>query len=88
MSAVRPASENAERSMAGCYRRGATAWQAPGSHEIRGDIHAMRSEMRGELQAVREDIQRLDQKIDGIDRELRTALDVRERLDALEARRS
>jgi len=48
----------------------------------------MRSEMRGELQAVREDIQRLDQKIDGIDRELRTALDVRERLDALEARRS
>jgi len=48
----------------------------------------MRSEMRGELQAVRADIQRLDQKIDGIDRELRTALDVRERLDALEARRS
>jgi hypothetical protein len=39
-----------------------------------------------EIQALRGDILRLDAKIDGVDRELRTAIDVRERLAALEAR--
>jgi hypothetical protein len=32
-------------------------------------------------------MERLDQRIDGIDRNLQTAIDVRERLAALEARR-
>jgi hypothetical protein len=33
------------------------------------------------------EIRRVDVRIDGIDRELRTAIDIRERLAALEARR-
>ena len=41
--------------------------------------------MKGELLA---EIRRLDTRIDGVDRELRTAIDIRERLAALEARRS
>lgn len=41
--------------------------------------------MKGELVA---EIRRLDARIDGVDRELRTAIDIRERLAALEARRS
>ena len=39
--------------------------------------------MKAELLA---EIRRLDARIDGIDRELGTAIDVRERLAALEAR--
>jgi hypothetical protein len=50
---------------------------APALHEIRGEIQAMHADIRG-----------LDQKIDGVDRELRTAIDIRERLAALEARRT
>ena len=82
-------------------------------HELRGEIHAMRGEFRGEMQAMRAGIERVDEKvdslrvemgymkgelvaeirrldtrIDGVDRELRTAIDIRERLAALEARRS
>jgi hypothetical protein len=34
------------------------------------------------------ELRRLDVRIDGVDRELRTAIDVRERLAALEARLS
>ena len=34
------------------------------------------------------EIRRVDARIDGVDRELRTAIDVRERLAALEARRT
>ena len=41
--------------------------------------------MRGELVA---EIRRVDARIDGVDRELRTAIDIRERLAALEARRA
>ena len=40
--------------------------------------------MKGELIA---EIRRVDGRIDGLDRELRTAIDIRERLAALEARR-
>ena len=40
--------------------------------------------LRGELVA---EIRRVDVRIDGVDRELRTAIDIRERLAALEARR-
>jgi hypothetical protein len=50
-------------------------------------IDALRTEtvsMKGELLA---EIRRLDTRMDGMDRELRTAIDVRERLAALEARR-
>jgi hypothetical protein len=69
---------------------------APALHEITGQLHA-----------VRADIQRLDQKILGVDqklgymngellaeirrvdkRELRTSIDIRERLAALEGRRA
>src|SRR5213080_253378 len=51
-------------------------------------IDGLRSEtvsMKGELLA---EIRRLDTGMDGIDRELRTAIDIRERLAALEARRA
>jgi len=41
--------------------------------------------MKGELVA---EIRRVDARIDGMERELRTAIDIRERLAALEARRS
>ena len=41
--------------------------------------------MKGELLA---EIRRLDTRTDGVDRELQTAIDVRERLAALEARRT
>ncbi len=50
-------------------------------------LGALRTEtlsMKGELLA---EIRRLDARIDGVDRELRTAVDIRERLAALEARR-
>ncbi len=75
---------------------------APALHEIRGEIHATRADiqrveqkidgidqrlgyMKGEILA---EIRRLDARIDGVDHELRTAIDIRERLAALEARRS
>jgi len=51
-------------------------------------LDALRTEtvsMKGELIA---EIRRLDTRMDGMDRELRTAIDIRERLAALEARRS
>jgi hypothetical protein len=51
-------------------------------------IDSLRTEtvsMKGELLA---EIRRVDTRIDGVDRELRTAIDIRERLAALEARRS
>jgi hypothetical protein len=44
-------------------------------------MDSLRAEMLAE-------IRRLDTRIDGLDRELRTAIDIRERLAALEARRS
>ena len=50
-------------------------------------IDALRTAMgslRGELVA---EIRRVDSRIDGLDRELKTAIDIRERLAALEARR-
>ena len=43
-------------------------------------IDGFRSEMVSEMR-------RLDSRIDGLDREVRTAIDIRERLAALEARR-
>lgn len=47
-------------------------------------LKAEMTSMKGELLA---EIRRVDVRIDGVDRELRTAIDVRERLAALEARR-
>ena len=50
-------------------------------------IDSLRTEtisLKGELLA---EIRRVDVRIDGVDRELRTAIDIRERLAALEARR-
>ena len=50
-------------------------------------IDSLRAEtvsLKGELLA---EIRRLDTRIDGVDRELRTAIDIRERLATLEARR-
>ena len=50
-------------------------------------LDALRTEtvsMKGELIA---EIRRLDTRMDGMDRELRTAIDIRERLAVLEARR-
>ena len=50
-------------------------------------IESLRTEtvsMKGELLA---EIRRVDNRIDAMDRDLRTAIDIRERLAALEARR-
>ena len=75
---------------------------APELHALRGEmrvldqrivgldqkIDGLRGEtasMKGELLA---EIRRVDTRIDGVDHELRTAIDIRERLAALEARRS
>ena len=75
---------------------------APELHALRGEmrvldqrivgldqkIDGLRAEtasMKGELLA---EIRRVDTRIDGVDHELRTAIDIRERLAALEARRS
>jgi cell division septum initiation protein DivIVA len=55
---------------------------------LRSEIGSLRTEMgsmKGELVA---EIRRVDARIDGMERELRTAIDIRERLAALEARRS
>ena len=46
---------------------------------FRGEMASHRAELLAE-------IRRVDNRIDSVDRELRTALDVRERLAALEAR--
>ncbi len=51
-------------------------------------IDSLRAEtvsMKGELLA---EVRRVDVRIDSVDRELRTAIDIRERLAALEARRA
>ena len=47
---------------------------------VRSEMGSMKSELLAE-------IRRLDARIDDVDRELRTAIDIRERLAALEARR-
>jgi uncharacterized protein Yka (UPF0111/DUF47 family) len=73
----------------------------PGLHTLRRDIRLLGQKvdrvdqkveslrtvmvsLKGELLA---EIRRLDTRIDGVDRQLRTAIDIRERLAALEARR-
>jgi len=48
-------------------------------------IDAVRSEMASLRAKLVAEIRRVDARIDGVDRELRTAIDVRERLAALEA---
>src|SRR4030095_11809160 len=48
-------------------------------------LAAQMGHMKGELIA---EIRRVDARIDGVDRELRTAIDIRERLAALVARRA
>jgi flagellar capping protein FliD len=48
-------------------------------------LAAQMGHMKGEPIA---EIRRVDARIDGVDRELRTAIDIRERLAALEARRA
>jgi hypothetical protein len=60
---------------------------------LRGEMDSLRAEMgslRAEMGAMKgellAEIRRLDTRIDGVERELRLALDVRERLAALEAR--
>ena len=47
---------------------------------VRSEMGSMKSELLAE-------IRRLDARIDAVDRELRTAIDIRERLAALEGRR-
>ncbi len=59
-----------------------------GIGSLRTEVGSLRTEMnsmKGELVA---EIRRVDARIGGMERELRTAIDIRERLAALEARRS
>ena len=68
---------------------------APELHALRADVQRLDQKidgldqkmgfMSGEIVA---EIRRVDARIDGIERELRIAIDVRERLAALEARRT
>jgi len=81
----------------GVYDQVKTAFQdiiAPELHAIRGDIRVLDQRIVGldqKIDSLRNElvseIRRLDTRIDGVDRELRTAIDLRERLAALEARR-
>ena len=48
-------------------------------------LQAQTASMKNQLVS---EIRRVDVRIDGMDRELRTAIDIRERLAALEARRA
>ena len=74
---------------------------APELHMLRGEIlrldqkidnvdikvTSLRTEMLSMKAELLAEIRRVDVRIDGVDRELRTAIDIRERLAALEARR-
>jgi len=81
----------------GVYDQVKTAFQdiiAPELHAIHGDIRVLDQRIVGldqKIDSLRNElvseIRRLDTRIDGVDRELRTAIDLRERLAALEARR-
>jgi predicted nucleic acid-binding Zn-ribbon protein len=62
---------------------------------LRGEMGSLRNEMgslRAEIGSIKAElvaeIRRVDTRIDGVERELRIAIDIRERLAALEARRS
>jgi len=70
---------------------------APHMESIKGEITTLRAEMRGEVRALRGEMSGLDGKMDGLrsevtanfarlDERLTTALDLRERIVALEAR--
>ena len=70
---------------------------APELHALRGDIQlldqkvdAVDARLTIKIDALRNEmiaeIRRVDTRIEGVDRELRTAIDIRERLAALEAR--
>ena len=50
-------------------------------------LDGVRTEMGSLKNEILAEIRRVDGRIDSVDRELRTAIDVRERLAALEARR-
>lgn len=60
------------------YEQNKTAFQDLIAPEIRG-IH-------GEIGTLKVDIRRLDGRIDSLERELKTAIDIRERLVALEVK--
>ena len=61
-------------------------WEAMGLYDqIKSLFHDI---IAPEIHALRSDIRRVDIRIDGVERELRVAIDIRERLAALEARRA
>ena len=53
---------------------------------LAAQITSFRAEMASHKAELLSEIRRVDNRIDSVDRELRTAIDVRERLAALEAR--
>lgn len=59
---------------------------APQLRAIQAEQQQTRVEMASMKAEVFAEIRRLDARVDSIDRELRTAIDIRERLAALEAR--
>lgn len=61
---------------------------APEIHALRGEIRVISEKITALDQKVDDVDARLTGKIDGVDRELHVAIDIRERLAALEARRS
>ena len=57
-------------------------------NEFRGELQVFRAEILAEIRRLDARIDGLDRRMDGPERELRVAIDVRERLAALEARRA
>jgi len=55
---------------------------------LRGETVSMKAELLAEIRRVDTRINGVDARIEGLDHQLRTAMDIRERLAALEARRS
>ena len=55
---------------------------------LRAETASMKGELLAEIRRVDTRIDGVDARIEGLDHEIRTAIDIRERLAALEARRS
>ena len=54
---------------------------------LRTELGSLRAELLAEIRRVDTRIDGVDARIEGLDHQLRTAIDIRERLAALEARR-
>jgi transposase len=68
-------------------RRAFEDFAVPEFRTVREAVRRLHQDIDGLRAELIAEIRRLDARIDGVDRELRTAIEIRERLAALEARR-